>query len=108
LQQRRIAREHVDGNRLAERLPRGGLDAIRGNKSQGARERGLAERVILMSNPSVNKRQKERQRQERQREKNAKREERKRDKADRPEGQPGEDPDIAGIVPGPQAPPEWL
>ncbi|MCL2777797.1 MAG: hypothetical protein FWD73_07315 [Polyangiaceae bacterium] len=61
-----------------------------------------------MSNPSVNKRQKERQRQERQREKNAKREERKRDKASRPETESGEDPDIAGIVPGPQAPPDWL
>jgi hypothetical protein len=61
-----------------------------------------------MSNPSVNKRQKERQRQERQREKNAKREERKRDKASRPEAESGEDPDIAGIVPGPQAPPDWL
>lgn len=60
-----------------------------------------------MSNPSVNKRQKERQRQERQREKSAKREERKREKADRPSGSPGEDPDIAGIVPGPQAPPDW-
>lgn len=60
-----------------------------------------------MSNPSVNKRQKERQRQERQREKSAKREERKRDKIDRP-GLPGEDPDIAGIVPGPQAPPDWM
>lgn len=61
-----------------------------------------------MSNPSVNKRQKERQRQERQREKSAKREERKREKENRPAGgAPGEDPDIAGIVPGPQPPPEW-
>jgi len=61
-----------------------------------------------MSNPSVNKRQKERQRQERQREKSAKREERKREKENRPAGAPGgEDPDIAGIIPGPQPPPEW-
>jgi len=60
-----------------------------------------------MSNPSVNKRQKERQRQERQREKSAKREDRKRDKENQPKGPAGEDPDIAGIVPGPQAPPEW-
>ena len=60
-----------------------------------------------MSNPSVNKRQKERQRQERQREKSAKREDRKRDKENKPTGPAGEDPDIAGIVPGPQAPPEW-
>ncbi|HSO37520.1 MAG TPA: hypothetical protein VLT33_33575 [Labilithrix sp.] len=61
-----------------------------------------------MSNPSVNKRQKERQRQERQREKSAKREDRKRDKENKPTtGVGGEDPDIAGIVPGPQAPPDW-
>ncbi len=55
-----------------------------------------------MSNPSVNKRQKERQRQDRAKEKVAKREERKREKANRPAGAPGEDPDIANIVPGPQ------
>lgn len=61
-----------------------------------------------MSNPSVNKRQKERQRQERQREKEAKRVERQRDKANRPADASGEDPDIAGIVPGPQAPPDWM
>jgi hypothetical protein len=60
-----------------------------------------------MSNPSVNKRQKERQRQERQREKSAKREDRKRDKENKPVLPGGEDPDIAGIVPGPQAPPDW-
>jgi hypothetical protein len=60
-----------------------------------------------MSNPSVNKRQKERQRQERQREKSAKREDRKRDKENKPTTPGGEDPDIAGIVPGPQAPPDW-
>lgn len=61
-----------------------------------------------MSNPSINKRQKERQRQERQRDKAAKREERKRDKANQPNATtPGEDPDIAGIIPGPQPPQEW-
>jgi hypothetical protein len=60
-----------------------------------------------MSNPSVNKRQKERQRQERQREKSAKREDRKREKDNKPATTGGEDPDIAGIVPGPQPPPEW-
>jgi hypothetical protein len=48
-----------------------------------------------MSNPSVNKRQKERQRQERQREKSAKREDRKRDKENKPVTPGGEDPDIA-------------
>ncbi len=57
-------------------------------------------------NPSVNKRQKERDRQEHQRNKAAKRAQRKEEKASRPEGAPGEDPDIAGIVPGPQPPAE--
>ena len=55
-----------------------------------------------MSNPSVNKRQKERDRQEKQKDKQAKRQERAAEKAARPAGQEGEDPDIAGIVPGPQ------
>lgn len=55
-----------------------------------------------MANPSMNKRLKERQRQEKQREKAAKRQERAREKADRPESEGGVDPDIAHIVPGPQ------
>ena len=56
-----------------------------------------------MSNPSVTKRQKEKNRQDKQREKEAKR----RQKPDRPTRAPGEeDPDIAGIVPGPQPIPE--
>ncbi len=59
-----------------------------------------------MSSTSFVKRQKERQRQEKQRDKAAKKEERKRTKGDKPEGAPGEDPDIAGIVPGPQPLPE--
>ena len=56
-----------------------------------------------MSNPAVLKRQKERERQERQKEKAARKEERKREKETRPRAD-GEDPDIAGIVPGPQPP----
>ena len=59
-----------------------------------------------MSNPSVNKRQKERDRQEKQKEKHAKRQERSAEKAARPAGEEGEDPDIAGIVPGPQPRPD--
>jgi hypothetical protein len=55
-----------------------------------------------MGNPSINKRLKERQRQERQREKAAKREQRKLEKAARPRADSGVDPDIAHIVPGPQ------
>lgn len=54
-----------------------------------------------------NKRQKERQRQERARDKAAKRDERKREKANRGPSEPGVDPDIAGIVPGPQPLPEY-
>ncbi len=56
--------------------------------------------------PRSNKRAKELARKERQQEKAAKREERKREKADRPPTAEGEDPDIAGIVPGPQPIPE--
>ena len=56
----------------------------------------------MASNPSVKKRQREAARAEAQREKAQKRAERK---AQRPEGvplAPGEDPDLVGIVPGPQ------
>jgi hypothetical protein len=60
-----------------------------------------------MSNPSIQKRQKERDRQEYQRIKAEKRKQRREDRPDRPAGsEPGEDPDIAGIVPGPQPPAE--
>ncbi len=59
-----------------------------------------------MSNPSVNKRLKEKNRQDKQRDKDAKRQLRKSDKDKRPPAAPGEDPDIAGIIPGPQPIPE--
>jgi hypothetical protein len=52
------------------------------------------------------KRQKERARQEKQREKNANRLERRKNKGPRDPASPAEDPDIAGIVPGPQPPVE--
>ena len=54
---------------------------------------------------SFAKRQRERAKQERQREKELRRQQRKAE-ADRtaPDVKPGEDPDIAGIVPGPQPP----
>lgn len=55
-----------------------------------------------MANPSMNKRLKERQRQEKQREKATKRQDRATEKANRPPGEQGVDPDIAHIVPGPQ------
>ena len=50
------------------------------------------------------KRQKELARAEKQKEKEAKKQERKKERADRGPREPGEDPDIAGIVPGPQPP----
>jgi len=55
-------------------------------------------------NPGATKRQKESARRDYQRQKNEKKEQRKREKAEReksPLGS-GEDPDIAGIIPGPQ------
>jgi len=56
-----------------------------------------------MSTPSFAKRQKERARQDKQREKLAKRQQRRADKPTKEGGDDGDvDPDIAGIVPGPQ------
>jgi hypothetical protein len=52
------------------------------------------------------KRQKEKNRQDRQREKEKRREQRRHDKANATRPTTGEDPDIAGIVPGPQPPRE--
>lgn len=60
----------------------------------------------MSSQQSFLKRQKERARQERQRDKRLEKEARKREKDSRPQGPAGEDPDIAGIVPGPQPPTE--
>jgi hypothetical protein len=48
------------------------------------------------------KRQKEKNRQDKRREKEAKRLQRKQERANRPPVEGDEDPDIAGIVPGPQ------
>ncbi|MBL8742529.1 MAG: hypothetical protein JNK04_15580 [Myxococcales bacterium] len=56
---------------------------------------------------SFMKRQKERQREEKQKEKEQKRAERERDKANRPEAEAGVDPDLVGIVPGPQPVVDW-
>ena len=58
-----------------------------------------------MPSPSFLKRQKELARQEKQREKEAKRKQRRESKPERT-AVDGEDPDIAGIVPGPQPPRE--
>ena len=59
-----------------------------------------------MSNPSVNKRQKEKNRQDKQLEKDAKRKQRREDRANRVPGESSLDKAIADIVPGPQPLPE--
>jgi hypothetical protein len=55
-------------------------------------------------NPGATKRQKEAARRDKQRKKDEKKEQRKREKVERGDRplSPGEDPDIAGIIPGPQ------
>lgn len=57
------------------------------------------------SRPTQNKRARERAKQEKQQNKAARRLEAKQRKANMPDLAPGEDPDIAGIVPGPQPSP---
>jgi hypothetical protein len=57
---------------------------------------------VQKSRPTQNKRARERARQEKQQQKQARRLEAKTRKPDGTSGAPGEDPDIAGIVPGPQ------
>ena len=56
----------------------------------------------MAGNPSIKKRDKERQRQERNVEKAQKRKERNDERAKKGPAVEGEDPDLAGIVPGPQ------
>jgi hypothetical protein len=56
----------------------------------------------MASSPTAVKRQKERERQERQREKDEKRKQRRAEKSQQGPSTQEEDPDIAGIVPGPQ------
>ena len=58
-----------------------------------------------MSNPSFQKRQKERNRKDKQKDKEEKKVQRRINKPDTPNVE-GVDPDIAGIVPGPQPLPE--
>jgi hypothetical protein len=57
-------------------------------------------------NASLNKRQRERDRKDHQKAKADRLKQRREERAQRPAGPPGEDPDLAGIVPGPQPPQE--
>jgi hypothetical protein len=61
--------------------------------------------LVQKSRPTQNKRARERARQERQQLKAARRNEAKARRAASPTDRSGEDPDIAGIIPGPQPSP---
>jgi hypothetical protein len=61
--------------------------------------------LVVAGNPTQKKRQREMARKEQRADKAARRAERKANKEERV-GPPGEDPDLAGIVPGPQPLPE--
>ena len=58
--------------------------------------------------PTANKRAREKARIDRQKEKERRRAEVREKKSSAPTREGGEDPDIAGIVAGPQPRPEWL
>lgn len=61
--------------------------------------------MVNRARPTHNKRERERAKQERHKEKAARRAEAKARRANAPAPPPGVDPDIAGIVPGPQPSP---
>ena len=56
----------------------------------------------MANNPSTKKRQREKELQDRRVEKAGIKKQRRDERANRAPGEPGIDPDIAGIVPGPQ------
>jgi hypothetical protein len=58
--------------------------------------------------PTANKRAREKARMDRQKEKEQRRAEARDRRATAPPRSKDEDPDIAGIRPGPQPPPDWL
>jgi hypothetical protein len=60
--------------------------------------------MAMTGRPSINKRNREQAKREKQQEKAARRAARAEDKRNRTDAGDGEDPDIAGIVPGPQPP----
>ena len=55
--------------------------------------------------PSINKRNREQARREKHQAKAERRAQRALERQNRPPSEDGEDPDLAGIVPGPQPPP---
>jgi hypothetical protein len=61
---------------------------------------------VNFKNPGLSKRKKELDRVQWQKEKAERKAQRQREKTEKGDGAEGEDPDIAGIVPGPQPPVE--
>jgi hypothetical protein len=59
---------------------------------------------VNFKNPGLSKRKKELDRSQWQKEKAERKAQRQREKTEKGNGAEGEDPDIAGIVPGPQPP----
>jgi hypothetical protein len=62
--------------------------------------------MAMNGRPSINKRNREQARREKNQAKTERRAQRAEEKKNRPQGEDGEDPDIAGIIPGPQPIPE--
>ena len=63
--------------------------------------------MAMRSRPTMLKRQRERNRMEKQKQKKAMRLERSQRPVEKPDVETGEDPDIAGMVAGPQPLAEW-
>ncbi len=61
---------------------------------------------MFRGRPTLSKRQKEKNREEKRKQKEDRKVQRKEEHAQRAKEGAAEDPDIAGIVPGPQPPPE--
>ncbi len=86
-----------------------GVAASPGPGQASAGRGGTKVRRSMSQRPTFLKREREKARRERQAKKTARRAEAAARKAagpDRPDAADGEDPDIAGIRPGPQPPPE--
>ncbi len=64
--------------------------------------------MAKQSRPTANKRAREKARLDRNKEKEQRRAEARERKANAPPRSKDEDPDVAGIRPGPQPPPEWM
>ncbi|SRR5579859_4105311 len=102
MRRRNTAREGVIARKTSSRTR---FHARRERNARAiARGAGMLIHVVQKSRPTQNKRARERARQERRQEKEARRADRARQPT-RAVSENGEDPDIAGIVPGPQPSP---